>query len=48
MVDTSTADVDEAVCMDGLLPNITGINLAKECADLITLATKVEDLEDKL
>ena len=44
----STADVDEAVCMDGPLPNTTGIVPVEECADLATSATEEEDSEDEL
>ncbi len=48
VVDTSTADVDEAVCMDGPLPNTSGIALVEECADLNTSVTQEEDSDDKL
>jgi hypothetical protein len=48
VLDTSTADVDEAVCKDGPLPNTTGIVSVKERADLNTSATEEEDSEDEL
>ena len=40
----STADVDEAICMEGPLPNIS----VEEWAHLATSVTKEEDSDDEL